>query len=216
MRTVVCDDHPVVIMGIKAILAGQGSDCEVVGEARNGSQLLDLLRVVPCDLVITDFSMPNGDRQDDGLPMLRRLRDSHPGLLVIVLTVVSNPVLAEAMRKLGVAAVVDKAGMAGDLLGAVRRASGQRGHENAVVEAGEPSPAEATAVTRSGRAAMLSPREAEVVRLYAEGISATRIAAMLNRSIKTISKQKSDAMRKLGLHTNRELYEFARDHGLIT
>lgn len=216
MRIVVCDDHPVVVMGIRAILASRHDDCEVVGEAHTGTQLLELLRTTRCDLVITDFSMPNGDRQDDGLPMLRRLCDRHPGLPVIVLTVVSNPALADAMRKLGVCTVVDKAGMTTDLLGAVRRAYGLRVNPNqATEEEGKVARSDDNLV-RSGRAAMLSPREAEVVRLYADGISATRIAVMLNRSIKTVSKQKSDAMRKLGLHTNRELYEFARDHGLVT
>lgn len=216
MRIVVCDDHPVVVMGIRAILATQHSDCEVVGEAHTGTQLLELLRTTPCDLVITDFSMPNGDHQDDGLPMLRRLCQHYPGLPVVVLTVVSNPALADAMRKLGVSTVVDKAGMATDLLGAVRRACDLgTDAKPATDEQGRAARNDDNPV-RSDYAAMLSPREAEVVRLYAEGISATRIAVMLNRSIKTVSKQKSDAMRKLGLRTNRELYEFARDHGLVT
>lgn len=216
MRIVICDDHPVVVMGIRAILATQGDDCEVVGEAHTGTQLLELLGTTCCDLVITDFSMPNGDRQDDGLPMLRRLCDRHPDLPVIVLTVVSNPALADAMRKLGVSAVVDKAGMTTDLLGAVRRTDSLRADANQPMDEEGKVSRDDGGFVRSGRAAMLSPREAEVVRLYANGVSATRIAVMLNRSIKTVSKQKSDAMRKLGLHTNRELYEFARDHGLVS
>ncbi len=58
-------------------------------------------------------------------------------------------------------------------------------------------------------------REAEVVRLYAQGLSVTQIAETVRRSVKTVSKQKNDAMRKLGLESNRELYEFARASGLL-
>jgi two-component system capsular synthesis response regulator RcsB len=62
----------------------------------------------------------------------------------------------------------------------------------------------------------LSRREAEIVRLYASGLTITQIAERVHRSVKTISQQKNNAMRKLGLTSNSQLYEYARVWGLLT
>lgn len=63
--------------------------------------------------------------------------------------------------------------------------------------------------------AVLSQREAEVVRLFAQGMSVTQIAEHLHRSVKTVSQQKNDAMRKLGVTNNTQLFEYARAYGLL-
>ena len=65
-----------------------------------------------------------------------------------------------------------------------------------------------------GRAAALSPREIEVVRMFASGLSITEIARSLDRDVRTISRQKRDAMGKLGVHNDPGLFAFARAHGL--
>ena len=66
-RIVIADDHPVVTLGIRALVKPLG-DVEVVGEAGNGGELLGVLASEPCDLLITDFSMPYEDGSGDGLP----------------------------------------------------------------------------------------------------------------------------------------------------
>jgi two-component system capsular synthesis response regulator RcsB len=60
----------------------------------------------------------------------------------------------------------------------------------------------------------LSRREAEVIRMFAQGRSLTEIAALTHRSIKTVSRQKRSAMDKLGLSSDGQLFEYARTHGL--
>ena len=62
--------------------------------------------------------------------------------------------------------------------------------------------------------ARLSPRELEVIRLFASGLTVTGIAERLARSVKTVSRQKSDAMIKLGLKNDLEIYVYAREHGM--
>lgn len=213
MRIVICDDHPVVLMGVKAILATLGNACQVVGEAHDGKQLLDMLKTRPCDLVITDFSMPGESHRDDGLPMLRRLREAWPELPVIVLTMIHNAALTQGMLKLGVQGVVDKSGMTTELLRAVRALSTGRNYVSADDMNDQ---ADESAAGSVAAIATLSVREAEVLRLYVRGLSVTQIAENVRRSVKTISKQKNDAMRKLGLESNRELYEFARANGLLS
>lgn len=218
LRVVICDDHPVVVMGVKALLANQVGELEVVGEAHGGRQLLEMLDKQPCDLVITDFSMPGESHRDDGLPMLRRLRTTWPDLPVIVLTMIHNPALQQGMLKLGVQGIVDKTGMMTELLRAIHAVSAGRTYIStrpsgvAPHRAGE-APRQADA---DSSATGLSVREAEVVRLYAQGMTITQIANAVRRSVKTVSKQKSDAMRKLGLESNRDLFEFARINGLLS
>ncbi|MBD8871683.1 response regulator transcription factor [Rhodanobacter sp. DHB23] len=212
MRIVICDDHPVVVMGVKAILQENGF--QVVGEAHGGQQLLDLLETLSCDLVVTDFSMPSDSHRDDGLPMLRRLREAWPELPVIVLTMINNTALLHGMLKLGVRGVVDKTGMTTELLRAIRAVSAGRSFVSAGTHGVNVQVPEV--VDGSTAMAALSVREAEVARLYARGLSVTQIAGAVQRSVKTVSKQKNDAMRKLGLESNRELYDFARANGLLS
>lgn len=214
MRVVICDDHPVVLMGVKAILAGHGKGSRVVGEANSAQQLLELLAAQPCDLVITDFSMPGKDHQDDGLNMLRRLRVAWPDLPVIVLTMVRNPALLQSMLKLGVQGIVDKAGMVTELLQAIQAVSTGRSYVSARHKAEVGAPLRRADAIAGLPVTALSVREAEIVRLYAQGMSITQIADATNRSVKTISKQKTDAMRKLRLENNHDLLEFARANGL--
>jgi two-component system, NarL family, captular synthesis response regulator RcsB len=63
--------------------------------------------------------------------------------------------------------------------------------------------------------AKLSPRESEVLRLLASGKSVGEVAELLSWSISTISRQKTDAMRKLGITSDADLFHYARDHGLL-
>ena len=223
IRIVVADDHPVVLMGTKLILRETRKNLRVVGEAGSGKALLMLLARQPCDLLVTDFSMPAGDDSEDGLLLIRRLRRNHPDLPIIVMTMIRNPALVRGMFAAGANGVVGKADMAKELLRALHAVLGKRTyvssdlHEWLDRAAAPESPGETDDMQiAEADMALLSPREAEVVRMYAGGLSVTQIAERLRRSVKTVSQQKNDAMRKLGLTSNSQLYEFARSSGLLT
>ena len=214
IRIVVSDDHPVVLMGVKALVASRHQSLRVVGEATSGGELLVLLEREPCDLLVTDFAMPDGDG-GDGLTLLRRVRRKHPRLPVIVLTMVSNPALVRGMFTAGVNGLVGKAALTRELLLAVQAVMHGRTYLSEQVRASLAKASVDIAVSRQGAGlavnrAMLSGREAEVLRLYASGLSVTQIAGKLHRSVKTVSQQKSDAMRKLGLANSSQLYDYAR------
>ncbi len=200
------------------------NDFCIVGEASQGKELLALLTKQPCDLLITDFSMPAGEDSEDGLQLLRRLRRRYPELRIIVLTMIHNLALVRGMLAAGANGVVAKTAMTRELLQAMQVvSSGQaflgEGMQGALSHAAKADAAGSGPDETDSAAAnmeMLSPREAEVVRMYANGLTVTQIAERLRRSVKTISQQKSDAMRKLGLTSNTQLYEFARGSGLLT
>ncbi|MFC5741048.1 response regulator transcription factor [Dyella tabacisoli] len=220
MRIIVADDHPVILMGIKALFASFGNTYEFVGEAHNGRDLLALLAAQPCDLLITDFSMPDEQGSSDGLPLLKRLRRDYPELPIIILTMVHNPSLISGMLAAGARGVVDKASMTRELLQAIQTVLSGRTHlsEQMRAEIADLRASHGDADTHVALAdgGGLSKREAEVVRLYASGHSVTQIAEQLHRSVKTVSQQKNDAMRKLGLKSNSQLYEYARNYGLVS
>lgn len=212
LRIVLSDDHPVVRAGVRALLdAAGGRAWTVAAEAANADELLDLLATAPLpDLLITDFSMP-GSRAGDGLTLLGLIRRRYPQLPVIVLTMIGNVPMLRSIADTGVAGLLDKAAAAAELGQAVRTvAQGQRYIGQALgglVDA-------AATPARGGPA--LSPREAEVLRLFVAGNSVSQIAAQLHRSKQTISRQKTDAMGKLGLRNDREIYEYARNEGLLS
>ncbi|KLD62064.1 response regulator transcription factor [Dyella japonica] len=208
MRIVIADDHPVILMGLRLGLTGQSARFEIVGEARSGKELFSILASGPCDLLITDFSMVGEAEGEDGLDMLSALHESYPSLPVIVLSMLNNPALVQGMLACGVRAVVDKTSLTKELMIAI----------NAVV-AGRMYLSEFTKKQLLEHSAegsrALSAREAEVVRLFVQGISVTEIAQRTGKSVRTISQQKRDAMRKLGIANDKDLYEYARSTGLV-
>lgn len=219
IRIVIADDHPVVLLGIKALLSEYGAGMQVVGEAGSSKELLALLPHCECDLLVTDYSMPDATGAEDGLAWLKRLRREYPALPVIVLTMIHNPALVRGMLGAGVNGVVGKAAMTRELLLAIRAVAAGRSYVSEHVRevVADPPVFDTGHGDSAGNdPSALSRREAEIVRLYASGLTITQIAERVHRSVKTISQQKNNAMRKLGLTSNSQLYEYARVWGLLT
>lgn len=186
---------------------------EVVGEAMNVSHLLSELESKTCDVLVTDFAMPEaGLDAHDGLRLIRKVRQDWPHVNIVVLTSVSNIAILRSILSAGAIGLVDKAEPIELVMAAVRHAHVGRRYVSAsfvtaLAEAGgdtEFSPDEPR----------LSPREIEVVRLFAKGRSITEIAKELNRDVRTISRQKRDAMNKLGVRNDPGLFAFVRAQGL--
>lgn len=209
VRIFIADDHPFTLAGVRAEIERASAPFEVAGEASNGMALLQLLAESrPGDLLVTDFAMRGPRlRECDGLPLLLTLRRQFPVLPIIVLTEVDNPAMLRAMVDAGVRGLIDKTSARDELLMALRKVAAGRIYFCRAMR-------EALDQVGQGMAPRISPHEAEVVRLFAGGLTVSEIAVRLSRSIKTISRQKNDAMHKLGLDNNSQLYAYARDHGL--
>jgi len=216
IRTVVADDHPVVRMGVIAVLeCARGID--VVGEAHSSTALMALLDTTGCDVLITDYSMPD-DTYGDGLRMLEKLRRRYPGLAIIVLTMVSNPAAIQAMAALGCKGICDKRAPLVDCVRAIRAIrSGKRFHSAAALRAlsaRRPLPDIAPTSTPGSATFALTPKEVDVVRLVAEGLTVEQIAGRLHRSPKTVSAQKRGAMARMGVTSDEALMRYAYESGL--
>ncbi|RON11663.1 DNA-binding response regulator [Pseudomonas frederiksbergensis] len=197
-------------MGAEMALCGNAFS--IVAQAHNADELIAHLERTPCDILISDYSMPYG-RFPDGLALMGYLNRHFRHLPLIVMTMLRNASLLQALLNHGVCGLFDKRSPLIELKRAVQTVLKGRRYLS-------PSFAETlNAQTLSSSSTetpsvSLSQREMEVVRLFVQGLSGRQIAAQLNRSEKTISRQKRTAMDKLGLGHDSGLVEFARVSGL--
>jgi two-component system capsular synthesis response regulator RcsB len=209
MRVIIADDHPVVRIGLR-MLIDLSRTCVIVGEADGPDSLLDQLCVTPCDLLITDFSMP-GNQQADGLKMLSTVRRRYPATTIILVTMLANVATLRAAFAQGVVAIVAKGASATELPKAIKAVKEGRRFisqslRTALVQV------EADAQSRSPA---LSAKEHEVVRMLASGMTVSEIASHFKRSVSTISKQKNMAMQRLGISSDVDLFAYARESGMV-
>ncbi|QWT21508.1 response regulator transcription factor [Bacillus sp. NP157] len=203
-RVIIADDHPVVLKGIGLALASDGVG-QVVGEAHSPAVLLRMLDDTACDALITDFSMPASTH--DGLAMLKGVRDSYPSLPVMVITTIANPALYREILALGVLGLVGKSGDAREIPEALREIMARHVYLGTSVQT-MLGVEQGAILGTEGTLADLSPRELEILCLFAGGNSVTDIARSTGRGLSTISQQKSNAMRKLHLASDAEVFEY--------
>lgn len=213
MRVIIADDHPLILMGVKMLIEGLPG-MEVVAEADSADGLLAALRDMPCDLLITDFSMPGG-QAEDGLRLLMRIRRSWPELPIIVLTMMANAGVLSTILEAGVRGLVDKSSGVAEIATAIQAVRLSRGKGcDYLSESFRLKGLSSDSQRRTVGEQSLSPRELEVIRLFCSGLTVTDIAERLARSVKTISRQKASAMAKLGLKGDLDIFVYGREHGL--
>jgi two-component system capsular synthesis response regulator RcsB len=208
-KIILADDHPLILIGIRSLIAHNQPGCEVVAEAHQVSELLNTLQQHSCDLLITDFSMP-GDERSDGLTMIQQLKRDYPSLPILVLTQIHNAGILQSLIQLGVSGVLLKKAVISELSDAIRQILSGHGYIGSSVKT---LLAEAGLDHQTGLV-QLTPKESEVVRLLANGMSVTQVAEYLHRSVKTISTQKKSAMLRLGLQSDSALFHYAKEQGL--
>jgi DNA-binding NarL/FixJ family response regulator len=197
LRVLVVDDHDIVRLGVRSLLAGRA----LVREAGDVPGAIALLAGEACDLLLLDLSL--GDQF--GLTALPRLRAECPGMRVIVLSSLAEALYAERALKAGAQGFVSKSALTATLLEAVDTVMAGRVFVSAAMRetllrrVGSPAPARPE----------LSPREIEVLRLVAAGRSTREIADLLNRSVKTIETHKQSLKTKLDAETPAQLLRVA-------
>jgi DNA-binding NarL/FixJ family response regulator len=207
IRILLADDHAVVRQGFKMILDAQ-ADMEIVGEAANGRQAVDLAEQLRPDVVVMDVSMP----ELNGIEATRRLASSLPRARVVALSMHKDSVYVREILRAGARGYLLKDSGAADLVAAIR-----------AVASGESylSPAVSNAVLDDYRRHATNPidlltsREREVLQLLAEGKTNKEIAGVLNLSVYTVEAHRGRILEKLNLHSIGELVRFAVRSGLI-
>ncbi|MEV1018987.1 response regulator transcription factor [Streptomyces sp. NPDC050264] len=218
IRVIIVDDQSMVRAGFAALLSAQ-SDIDVVGEAPDGRQGVDVSRSTHPDVVLMDVRMP----EMDGLAAARELLDPPQGVVhrpkVLMLTTFDVDDYVYAALRAGASGFLLKDAPPADLISAVR-----------VVAAGEALLAptvtkrliEDFAKTRparrdrSPRLKSLTPRESEVLELIARGLSNQEIARKLVLAEQTVKTHIGRVLAKLGLRDRAQAVIFAYESGLIT
>ena len=226
MKVLIADDHRIVREGLRSLLEDQ-PDLEVVGEADNGRQALEMAAEHEPDVVVMDVAMP----QLNGIEATRRLMNDQPDTKVVALSMHSDRRYVAEALKAGAAAYLLKDGAFDELVAAiravvankvylsprvagvvvddyVRRLPGEKGEGEA---AGAGAPADASGVFHK-----LTPREREVLQLMAEGYATKEIATRLHISVKTVETHRRQLMEKLQLYSVAEVTKYAIREGLTS
>lgn len=203
IRVIVADDHPAIVDGLKASLGGHRT-VNVTATAANSTELIAALNAGPCDVLISDYAMPGGDF-GDGITLFSFLRRRYPNTRIVVLSMMDNPGVIRSLLKLGIQCILSKSDSTAHVLPAIHGAYADgRYFSPAIAKIVWQLDVEEPGTTKRE----LTTREAEVVRLFVAGQSINEIAATLRRSKQTISSQKSNAMKKLGIGSDTDLIKF--------
>jgi len=212
VRLILGDDHKMFRDGLRPLLA-RHRDLEVVGEASDGREVVELAEALRPDLVILDVSMP----VLNGVEAARRIRRLDPGIRVAMLSMHSDRRFVLESLNAGATAYLLKDDAFEDLVRAIPRI--MAGQVVLAERIGSLVAREYVALARREEDSAfdrLSPREREVLQLIAEGRSTKEMAALHEVSVKTIETQRKQIMDKLDLHSVAELTKYAIREGLTS
>jgi DNA-binding NarL/FixJ family response regulator len=206
------DDHTVVRQGLRALLSSE-EDIEIVGEAENGRQAVQLARKTPPNVVVMDVAMP----LLNGLEATRQILKGVPTAKVLILTSYGDDDCVAQLMDAGASGYLIKQTAANDLIKAIREvAKGNAYFSPSIAKRLRDQCREAFSTGQSARrTGELTSREAEVLQLIAEGFSNKQIAAELSISIKTVEKHRQQVMNKLNIHDVAGLTRYAISKGMI-
>jgi DNA-binding NarL/FixJ family response regulator len=209
IRVLVVEDHPAVRAGIRAML-DLFHNVEWVGEATNGEQALTLISQDQPDVVLLDVST----RGLDGITTAGQIRDRFPSVKLIMLSLHEQAHHVKLARQLGVSGYLVK-GLADELEPALRTvAAGGTFFSRTLPSVG--AGAAPLPVGRKKKSVALTPRQLQILRLIAKGLSTKEIGNQLGISFKTAQTHRTELMQRLDIHKVADLVRYAIRNGLIT
>jgi two-component system response regulator NreC len=214
IRILIVDDHGVLRAGLRALLSAE-SDFEVVDDAANGTDALRLATELVPDVVLLDMSMPG----PNGIEVTRQLKKMLPETRVLILTVHEDETMLQEAIRAGASGYILKRAVESELIDAIQAV--WRGDlyvhpamTRALLKAISPvmQPPQGS---QEGPIEALTPREAEVLRLIAQGYTNRQMADHLSISVRTVESHRANLMGKLGLRSRVDLVRYAKENNLI-
>lgn len=204
IKVLLVDDHAILRDGIRSLLEEE-VDIEVIGEAEDGRAAVELVCSKNPDVVLMDIGLP----LLNGLEATRQIKNDHPCVKVLVLTMHENEEYIRSMLAAGAEGYILKDAAAREVLHAIRTVHKGKSILSPAVTSlviqdylrwGEIQPEGENLLTR---------REREVLQLIAEGYTSKEIAEILCISIKTVGAHRNNLMKKLDLHDRGDLIKYA-------
>jgi DNA-binding NarL/FixJ family response regulator len=206
-RVLLADDHTIVVQGLARLLK---DEFDLVGSVGDGAALVEAARELRPDVIVADISMP----ELSGLEALRRLKEEGIDAHVLFLTAYGDPQLAAEAIRAGAAGYLLKHSAGEELVTAIQEALQGRVYLTPLITkdviAAMTSPPE-----QPESAVKLAPRQQEVLRLIAEGLTMKQIASTLQLSRRTVEGYKYEMMEALEVETTPELIRTAIRLGLL-
>ncbi len=203
----------VVRQGLRALLTTE-KDIEVIGEAETGRQAVEMTEQLHPNVVLMDIVMPSLN----GLEATRQITKQVPSSKVLILTSYGDDEYVDRLTEVGAAGYLIKQTAANDLLKAIRDVEkGIMSFSPSIAsrfQDNRPQNSSKTSPDTAG-SSHLTPREAEVLQLIAEGQTNKQIAAELGISAKTVEKHRQQVMNKLKIHDVAGLTRYALSKGII-
>lgn len=210
IRVLIVDDHAMFREGIRSLLQGH-DDVEVVGEATQGREAIEMVHQLTPQVVLMDIAMP----VMGGLEATRRIQKESPNTRVLALTQYEDSEYILSMLRAGAKGYIAKTATASELVAAIRTVHKR---ESFLYPSAATTLIEEYLMRVGGEKneyERLTDREREVLQLVAEGRTNREIADMLFISVKTVLRHRTDIMQKLGFHNRTELIKYAISKGLI-
>lgn len=212
IRLLVADDHTIVRQGLVSMLEETG-ECQVVAQAADGMEAMNLALKTQPDIVVTDISMP----RISGLEVVKRVRAELPGTRTLVLTVHEEDEYILPILRAGANGFLNKDTSVSELMAAIKSIHNGKPYFG-------PRAAKALADRQSrGRGdlgsdpyASLTARERETFHLVIQGKTTKEIAQILDIGVKTAENHRARMMEKLALRNTAEVVRFAALRGLLT
>lgn len=206
-KILLADDHTIVRQGLKLIISSH-AELQVIGEAANGREVLELAEKLKPDVILMDVAMP----ELNGIEATRRLHEVSPRTKVLVLSMHKEGVYVREILKAGARGYILKDAIDTELISAIQSVARGDGYISPAVSGTLLSDYRQNITNPLD---LLSSREREVLQLIAEGKTNKEVATRLNLSVYTVDSHRGKIMEKLNLHSTGELVRFAVKQGLV-
>ncbi|MBR4212581.1 MAG: response regulator transcription factor [Bacteroidales bacterium] len=209
IRILLVDDHPLMLMGIRAMLEGQ-TDIEIVGTAADGAKALAMLASMERlpNVMLLDIMMPGMD----GIELARRMRAEMPDVSLLVLSSDTSLATLEPLLNIGIDGFLSKGSDKQTMLSAIRSVAA--GYEFFGTDIARLI--ERISFAKKASDSLFTPRELDVIRLSCKGLQYKEIAGQLGIKYLTVVTIKNNIFRKLGINNTVELVLYAIKKELIT
>ena len=203
IKVLLVDDHSLVRRGFRRMLEDD-AEIEIVGEAGDGNEAVELVAKLRPAVVVMDFALPSMN----GAVATRLIMKSHPETAILILSMHSEPNYVRSCLDAGARGYLLKNAVDLELIGAVKQiAAGEQVLDPRLGKVDDadnkPTPT-------------LTTRELEILQLIVHGKSNKEIAVVLNLSANTVAVHRANIMHSLGIHNTAELVTYAIRHGLAS